>query len=154
MSNEEDWWREELGRALTVLRVAGGVNQDELASLTGIRASSISDYERGKVIPGLRLLQRLLGGLGLSLVDIQDAQGLIESVKRARLGRLAQPSGGSGEEEAYAPSSLALDRLALRRDIERVAGATGKDVAQLIRLILLALCDQPIVPSSVRRDSP
>jgi len=75
-------------------------------------------------------------------------------VKRARLGRLAQPSGRLGEEEAYAPSSSVLDRLALRRDIERVAGATGKDVAQLIRLILLALCDQPIVPSSVRRDSP
>jgi transcriptional regulator with XRE-family HTH domain len=149
MSNEEDWWREELGRALTVLRVAGGVNQDELASLTGIRASSISDYERGKVIPGLRLLQRLLGGLGLSLVDIQTAQGLIESVKRARLGSLVQPSRGAGEEdEACAPSSLTLDRLALRRDIERVAGATGKDVAQLIRLTLFALYDQPIATST------
>jgi len=149
MSNEGVGWREELGRALTVLRVAGGLTQHELAKLTGIPSSSISDYERGTMVPGLRILQRLLGGLGLPLVAIQEAQGLVEFVKRARLGASPHTSQGAGEKEATVPSSLALDRLALRREIERVAGNVGKSLAQMVRLTLLALCDQPAAASTL-----
>jgi transcriptional regulator with XRE-family HTH domain len=154
MSNEEVWWREELGRALTVLRVARGLTQHELAKLTRIPSSSISDYERGTMVPGLRILQRLLGGLGLPLVAIQEAQGLVEFVKRARLGASPHPGQGAGEKEATAPSSLTLDQLALRREIERVSGNVGKSLAQMVRLTLLALCDQPAAASTLGTTDP
>jgi len=147
MSTDGDWLREELGRALAVLRVANGLNQDEVAQASGVPSSTISDYERGKVVPGLRTLQKLLSSQGLSLAAIQEAQGLIECVRRERLGASQQRSGGTGEHETL---GLAGAPLALRREIERIAGTTGKSLAQLIRLTLLLLCANPDAASTAR----
>jgi transcriptional regulator with XRE-family HTH domain len=149
--NDDDGSRQELGKALTVLRIISGLYQEDLEKTTGVRSSSISDYERGKMIPSLKTLQRLLGGMGLTLSAMEEAQALIEYVRRERLG--ASPlSGGTGGNEIKAPVSLwiAGNRPALRRDIERVASAAGKDLAQLFRLTLLLLSESPVGDSGLR----
>jgi transcriptional regulator with XRE-family HTH domain len=55
----------DLGTVLTVLRVIRGLNQEELAQRSGLRAGTISDYERGKMVPGFNTAQRLLENDGV-----------------------------------------------------------------------------------------
>lgn len=52
-----------LGRVLAVLRAALDLTQSELARLSGVKRSSISEYERGKSTPDAVTLERLLGAM-------------------------------------------------------------------------------------------
>ncbi len=49
-----------LGRVLAVLRAALDLTQSDLARLSGVKRSSISEYERGKSTPDALTLERLL----------------------------------------------------------------------------------------------
>jgi transcriptional regulator with XRE-family HTH domain len=59
MSNDS-----EMSTVLAVLRLIRGWSQGELSRAAGIRASSISDYERGKKVPSQRTLERLMTAMG------------------------------------------------------------------------------------------
>jgi transcriptional regulator with XRE-family HTH domain len=52
-----------LGRVLAVLRAARDLNQSDLALLSGVKRSSISEYESGKSTPDVATLKRLLAAL-------------------------------------------------------------------------------------------
>jgi transcriptional regulator with XRE-family HTH domain len=67
----------DLGLALTILRTIRGLTQGELASHAGIRSPAISNYESGKVRPGLRRLEEILGAMGFPLSMIQEAERFI-----------------------------------------------------------------------------
>jgi transcriptional regulator with XRE-family HTH domain len=49
-----------LGRVLAVLRAALDLTQSDLARLSGVKRSSISEYERGRCTPDAMTLERLL----------------------------------------------------------------------------------------------
>jgi transcriptional regulator with XRE-family HTH domain len=53
-----------LGRVLAVLRAALDLTQSDLARLSGVKRSSISEYERGKSTPDAVTLKRLLAATG------------------------------------------------------------------------------------------
>lgn len=126
----------ELGTALTILRVARGFTQEELAKLSGVRSGSISDYECCRMTPGLKTLRRLLGGMGYSLSAIEQAQGFLRSLNNeASLRASANPgSEGPGGEELTLPGQGRL-----HQEMEEVALLGGTFVSRLIRLLFLVL---------------
>lgn len=73
-----------LGRALAVLRSCRRCNQHQLAQAAGLHGSAVSDYERGKTLPALATLHRLLTAqrctfghyqLALDFVHLLDGPG-------------------------------------------------------------------------------
>jgi transcriptional regulator with XRE-family HTH domain len=52
-----------LGRVLAVLRAALDLTQSDLARLSGVKRSSISEYERGRSTPDAVTLERLLAAM-------------------------------------------------------------------------------------------
>ncbi len=59
--------------ALVVARKAAGLNQQQLADLTGINQSEISRIERGQGNPTLDTLERLTGPLHVHLAIVDEA---------------------------------------------------------------------------------
>jgi transcriptional regulator with XRE-family HTH domain len=113
--------------ALAVLRVIRGWSQEHLAKACGLRGGTISDYERGKLVPGLAAAQRLLAAQGYTLGDLDEATYFIQRIRVKRLG-------GS--------SSTNASPVVRRREVEDVAVAAGTVLTQIVRLVLTN-SDQP-----------
>ena len=109
---------DELSVALTVLRLVSGLKQEELARAAGIRAGTVSDYERGKLTPGLKTLGRLADALGFSLAAVDEVQEFIRLLRSWRsLGMLPSEEPQSCDKE-----------------VERVANQLGEAMSSLVRL--------------------
>jgi transcriptional regulator with XRE-family HTH domain len=112
-----------LARALAVLRVAHGLNQEEWARAAGVRAASISSYERGKLEPSHRMVGRLLGALGRPHAALRLAERFL-----ADLGRLEDEEAGFDESEGTPTGTT------LRRDARLLAGEAGRLVRRAVTL--------------------
>lgn len=129
----------ELSVALTVLRIIRGWTQEELAKESGVRSGSISDYERGKTIPGLKTLQRLVGAMGYPLSALDQAQTFIYSLRNESI--LSEPSGfragrEAPQESVASPADRALgSTAALRWEVEQVSAEAGRVVSRMTRLL-------------------
>lgn len=62
-------WLRGIGPALRVLRKVRGLQQGALAERAGVTPQSLSAYERGRRVPNLRTLSKLLDALDLGLVE-------------------------------------------------------------------------------------
>lgn len=78
-----------LGATLTVLRILQSLSQAELASKAGIKATQVSRYETGQVLPQLPQLERLLNALGVglpeflfALLHVERVVGLMETAEK------------------------------------------------------------------------
>jgi transcriptional regulator with XRE-family HTH domain len=71
----------EVGRALAVLRSIRGWSQGGLALASGVSASNISDYERGKRVPKLVNLERLLAAMGFDLGALKRARSFYRELQ-------------------------------------------------------------------------
>jgi transcriptional regulator with XRE-family HTH domain len=109
---------DDLGVALVILRTVAGLSQVELGKAAGLQSATISDYERGKMKPGLPTAQRIVGSLGFSLGDFEEVQGFLRRLRNQR---------GAGEPRA--PDSRA-------EELERVARQAGQTVTSLLRILL------------------
>jgi transcriptional regulator with XRE-family HTH domain len=72
---------DDLGTTMTILRVICGMNQREVAEVADVTPGLISDCERGKLIPGLPILEKILRAEGYPLSKLQEAQGLIQGMR-------------------------------------------------------------------------
>jgi DNA-binding XRE family transcriptional regulator len=72
----------ELGAVLAVLRIARGMRQEELAQGSGLRSRTISDYERGRLIPGLNSVHSMLGAMGYSFESLDQARAMLIALHR------------------------------------------------------------------------
>lgn len=122
----------ELGTVLTVLRIIRGMNQEELAQASGLRSGTISDYERGKMVPGLNTVQRLLGAMGYSFGALDQARALISSLR--------PDSPTLGELQAW---GLPEGPAALRREVQQVSAEAGRVVSRLTRLLFVVMSSPP-----------
>jgi DNA-binding XRE family transcriptional regulator len=79
-----DEWRPaaELGDVLAVLRIARGMRQEELAQACEIRRETVSDYERGKIIPGINTVHSFLRAMGYSFESLDHARGMLAALHR------------------------------------------------------------------------
>jgi transcriptional regulator with XRE-family HTH domain len=116
------------GTILTILRIIRGMNQEELAQASGLRSSTISEYERGKMVPGLNTVQRLLGAMGYSFRALDQARALISSLQPENL--------SAGELLAW---GLPEGPAALRREIQQISAEAGRVVSRLIRLLFVLM---------------
>jgi transcriptional regulator with XRE-family HTH domain len=130
----------ELGVALTVLRIVRGWSQEELAKASGIRSGSISDYERARMIPGLKTLRRLMGAMGYPLAVLDQTQSFIDALKADSLLSMDTAWAEMVEDEGV-PSAAqeALPSTVLRREIEQVSIEAGRTVTRLTRLLLVVM---------------
>lgn len=66
-------WLRGIGPALRALRVGRGLKQYVLAERAGVTGASLSSYERSRRVPNLHTLSKILGALGVRLVDFARA---------------------------------------------------------------------------------
>jgi transcriptional regulator with XRE-family HTH domain len=139
----------ELSVALTVLRAIRGWTQEDLARASGVRASSLSEYERGRKIPELKTLQRLVAAMGFPLAALDHAQTFIhalrtESVLSDRLSffHLQRSPQTTREEESEGSEGSDASGAGLQWEVEQVSAEAGRVVARLTRL-LFVLMSQP-----------
>lgn len=88
----------DLGMALAILRTIRGLTQQELAQLSGVRGPSISEYESGKIVPGLRTLMQILRALDLPLSALEETEHFIARMRSRSVSTAAE--GGPAELEA------------------------------------------------------
>lgn len=58
------------------LRVQRGLTQAQLAELAGVSQPSLSQYERGDILPSLESARRVAQALGVSVEAMMDALGV------------------------------------------------------------------------------
>lgn len=143
--------------ALTILRIVRGWTQDDLARAAGVANSAISEYERGKKVPELSTLRRLVDAMGYPLSTLDRTRGFIASLQSdATLAALgagihggsprAVPARAQGRSDAAPPGT---DRAAaLQWEMEQVSAEAGRAVSRLTRLLLLLLSQETVVPTS------
>lgn len=131
---------EDVGVAIHVLRVIRELSQGELAEASGVRNSSISNYERGKSVPKLETIQKLAGGLRVPLSVVEEAQGFIEWVRsRSSQGGPGAPGDRTGPDRrssAGADGFPPRDPEALQEEVERLSAEFGRLSSRLVRLLL------------------
>jgi transcriptional regulator with XRE-family HTH domain len=109
----------DLATALAILRIVCSWSQQELADASGLRAGTISDYERGKMVPGLVAVGKLLSAEGFTWAELQKAQEFVQTLRLEKLG-----------------GSLAAEPADRNWEIEKVAAAAGTVLSQIVRLML------------------
>ncbi len=115
---------QELGKALSHLRRAKGLSQQEVADTSGITKAMLSAYETGATSPSMRSLARILGGLSVDLGDLHQAMELVQGKRPA-----ARPVRGSMSRQTLEAMSDAAGALArffreLQTDLE---GGEGRE---------------------------
>ncbi len=94
--------RDEIGIVLSIMRITRGWSQEALARSSGIRSTSISNYERGQTVPVVKAVVRLVAALGYPLAALDYTRGYIDAM-RAGGCSIALPDlpfrrGGAGPE--------------------------------------------------------
>lgn len=107
-----------VGTRLAILRLVRGWSQGELGRRAKLRAGTVSDYERGKMVPGLLALQRLLDAMGYRLSDLETVGDCL-----GKLGQVA-PAPDSGD---------------LAAQIQEATKGLGEYVRRVVRLALVLL---------------
>ena len=110
----------DLNRALAAMRCALDWKQSELARATGLRGTTISDFERGNRAFSLEKLTELASVLGLPPGAVAQSRAFVRSMAQQ-----AQPPGHPGE-----------DAGADRRKIEQVAVLAGTLTSDFTRSLL------------------
>jgi transcriptional regulator with XRE-family HTH domain len=124
----------DLGTALVLLRTVAGWTQEDLARASGIRGSSISDYEPGKIVPGLKTLRRIVNAEGFPLAALEQALTFIEILLRER----SLPLDAEKANVTASPpvARLFVDSAAYRQEAEKVAAEAANVVGRMVRLTL------------------
>src|SRR5690606_4676203 len=74
--------KQPFGQHVRALRRARGVTQDRLAELSKLSADTIRRLEHGAFSPSLETLNKLCGGLGISLTTLFDSFELNDGRER------------------------------------------------------------------------
>jgi transcriptional regulator with XRE-family HTH domain len=127
---------EDIGVVIHMLRVVRGLSQGDLAKLSEVRNSSISNYERGKTIPKFESIQKLAAGLDLPLSAVEEAQEFIHRM-RSRSFEAGGPGEGSAEALMDGAASFApRDAAALLAEVEQISADAGRVASRMTRLVL------------------
>ena len=126
----------DLGHAIMVLRVVRGWDQGELALAAAVAASAISEYERGRKVPGLVTLQRLIEAMGFPLAAIDHTWAYVDGL---RTGTFSLTAG----LPPMLPGPPAQGQGAVSFEIDQAAGACGQAVTRFARIALHLLYRRP-----------
>jgi transcriptional regulator with XRE-family HTH domain len=121
-----------LGTVLTILRITSGLSQIRLAEVSGVRATTISDYECGKFTPGTKTLKRLLDSLGLPWAALDLTQGYLQGLEVSAKKPFRATASLSCLE-------LAFDAEAQREETEQILVLADKLFSRLLRLLFVPM---------------
>jgi transcriptional regulator with XRE-family HTH domain len=68
--------RQHIGEQIRAARKCSGQTQKQLAQITGIHKSTLSEIENGRFTGSLDILERYLDAVGLSLTVVEKVQRL------------------------------------------------------------------------------
>jgi transcriptional regulator with XRE-family HTH domain len=111
------------GIILAILRTRREWNQRKLAQTARVSRSAISDYERGKVIPELKTLNRMVLAMGYPLWAIDHTRAFIRSLDY-----------GNDYADASLPPSSPAARLS--QELDALAAEGSRTLGQLFRRAL------------------
>jgi transcriptional regulator with XRE-family HTH domain/tetratricopeptide (TPR) repeat protein len=130
-----------LGRVLAVLRAALDLTQSDLARLSGVKRSSISEYERGRSTPDASTLERLLTAMRLRWTGLDLGSWFLDRL----LTECLIPE-GEDIHEGTAPLLLTASTLASRLSADVVS--VSQITAKLSQLVLMLQSQKPEEPPS------
>lgn len=142
-----------IGAILAALRGACNLSQTKLSRLSGVRRSSICDYESGKVAPDAATLARLLGAMGLSWSSLDRAGEFLEDIAADRSTRCPASSEGTAAGRAVRRAA------ALHLASSEFGAANARFGRSLVALALDAVeghherQHSPVVPRPSDRDA-
>src|SRR3954453_20069735 len=117
-----------LGRVLAVLRAALDLTQSDLARLSGVKRSSISEYESGRSAPDAMTLERLLVAMGFRWTALDFAGWFVDRLAiDCRLPENEDVRGG-GEPLLVTAAALAMR---LSTDVAAASQTVGR-LSQLV----------------------
>ena len=117
-----------LGRVLAVLRAALDLTQSDLARLSGVKRSSISEYERGRCTPDAMTLERLLTAMRFRWTALDFGGWFVD-----RLLVDCRAPEGEGVRGGTAPLLMTASALAARLSADVVAASqTAGRLSQLV----------------------
>jgi DNA-binding XRE family transcriptional regulator len=94
--------RDEIGVVLLIMRCARSWSQEELARSSGIRSTSISNYERGHTVPVVKEVLRLVVAMGYPVAALDYTRAYIDAMRAGgcsvALPHLPYGRGGAGPE--------------------------------------------------------
>jgi transcriptional regulator with XRE-family HTH domain len=126
---------------LAILRLSRGWSQDQVARAAGLTNSAISEYERGKKVPELRNVRKIVAALGYRLSAIERtedfladlrAEGLLEAREDAEGDLALAPIARAGEIAEGEPPPL-------RQRARRVAAQVGQAATGFVLLLFEVL---------------
>jgi transcriptional regulator with XRE-family HTH domain len=126
----------DLGRAITLLRVVRGWDQGALAKAARISPSAISEYERGRKIPELATLERILRAMEYPLSAIDHTRNYVVTLMAGTF--FVAPPVPSSIERPPPESSGAV-----AWEISQAAADLGNATARYARIILHVLGRRP-----------
>jgi transcriptional regulator with XRE-family HTH domain len=105
---------ERFGAKLREFRLARGMSQGELASQADVTTNYISRLEKGGAAPGIDLVARLAGALGIQIVDLLPTDPDLEEleVTRKQAKKLFDELLGSKDRAVLVLLTQVLARLA------------------------------------------
>src|SRR5579872_488228 len=118
-----------LGRVLAVLRAALDLTQSDLARLSGVKRSSISEYESGRSAPDAMTLERLLVAMGFRWTALDFGGWFID-----RLAIDCRLSKGEDVRGAGGPLLVTVSALAARLSTD--VAAASQTVGRMSQLVL------------------
>ncbi|MEA2692247.1 MAG: Helix-turn-helix domain [Acidobacteriota bacterium] len=81
--------------ALSILRISRGWSQDQVAKAAGITNSALSEYERGKKMPELKSVKKIVTALGYELSAIERTEGFLRELRaESHMEARPEPDGG------------------------------------------------------------
>ena len=127
----------DVGRAIALLRVVRRWSQDDLAKASGASNSAISEYERGRKIPELATLERILSAMGFPLSAIDHTRHYVATLKAGTY--LAVPPDPSSSMQGPPPETSA----AVDWEIDQASAEVGRAAARYARIGLHVLARRP-----------
>lgn len=112
----------DVAKRLEELRAAKGLSQYKLAKLSGVPQGSLSNYELGKSVPGVEVIEKLCTGLGVTLAEFFTEPP-------------AEPLTGPSEDAIHPGDLLAEHMAEVGMTPEQVAEASGiplEDIRQIL----------------------
>ena len=111
------------------LRAASGLSLEQLANRTGVSRSMISLIERGESSPTAALLEKLAGGLGVTLAGLFDAAASPAAGAAGPVARLADQAEWKDPESGYVRRNVSPPGVPQPMHIVEVRFPAGARVA-------------------------
>src|SRR4051812_25845153 len=134
-----------LGRVIAVLRAALDWTQSDLARLSGVKRSSISEYERGKSTPDAVTLERLLAAMRFRWTALDLGGWFVDRLLR-------DCRAPEGEDVRGGPEPLLATASALATRLSADVAAASQTAAHLSRMVLTLQEPSETGPDSPARD--